>query len=218
MLATLTLAALMAQQPSAQTTNFAPKFTKDETMAYAVKVTGADNGTEVVFDVQFELTTTGEPKDGKTPCHIRFLKMLANFGGNEENMDLIEMDVTLDKFGSPTEMTMDGLLAVPYVALLTQYLPNKSMKAGDTYKADMDLGAAKIAMEGSYTGEEELEGKKYSVLTVKTILTPSGQDHGTLSTKSYYDASLGKVVKTESTIATPDGEFKLSVVAKPKKK
>ncbi len=218
MLATLTLAALMAQQPAAQATNFTHSFKKDETMAYKVKVSGSDSGTDVVFDLEFEVTATGEAKDEKTPCHIKFQKVIATFGGNEEPMDLGEMDLMLDKFGAPTAMNMEGAGAVAYVALVLQYLPNKSLKVGETFKADLDLGGAKIKVhEGTYSGEEEFEGKKYSVIKSKSTLTPTGDQPGNLSSKSFYDSASGKVVRIESTIGTPDGEFKLTVVAKPKK-
>ncbi len=220
MLATLTLAAMIGQQPTAaaQAINFTYKFIKDETMAYAVKVSGSDNGSDVVFDLEFEVTTTGEAKDGKTPCHIKFQKVVASFAGTEQPMEMAELDVTLDKFGAPTAMNMEGAGAVAYVALVLQYLPNKSLAVGESFKADLDLGGAMIAHEGTYSGDEELEGKKYSVIKSKSTLTPTGQEPGNLTSKSFFDAVTGKVVRIDSTIATPDGEFKLSVVAKPKKK
>jgi hypothetical protein len=217
MLATLTVAAMIAQQPAAQATNFTYRFTKDETMAYAVKVSGSDNGTDVVFDLEFEVTTTGEAKDGKTPCHIKFQKVVASFGGSEQPMDAPELDVLLDKYGAPTAMDMEGASAVCYVALVLQYVPNKSLSVGETFKADLDLGGARVVHEGTYSGDEELGGKKYPVIKSKSTLTPSGQEPGNLTSKSYFDAATGKVVRIESTIGTPDGEFELSVVAKPKK-
>ncbi len=219
MLATLTLAAMMAQQPAAtaQATDFTHKFTKDETMAYAVKVSGSDNGTDVVFDLEFEVTATGEAKDGKTPCHIKFQRVVASFGGSEQPMDMAELDVTLDKFGAPTSMDMEGASGVAYVALVLQYLPNKSLAVGEGFKAELDLGGAKVAHEGTYSGDEELAGKKYSVIKSKSTLTPTGQEPGNLTSKSFFDSTTGKVVRIDSTIATPDGEFKLTVTAKPKK-
>lgn len=217
MIATLALATALAQQPAAQSTNFAPRFAKGETTSYVAKVTGSDGGNEVMFHVEFDLTVTDDAKEGKTPCRVKYTKVVANFGGNEDDQTIDDAEVTLNKFGVPTSMEMEGPSSIGLVSLVMQYLPSKEMKVGDTYFGDLDLGGAKVTLSGSYAGEETLEGTKYAVLKSKSTLTPTGEEAATLDTKSYFDAATGKVVRTESTIMTPDGEFKLTVTAKPKK-
>lgn len=214
MVATLTLAALVAQQ---QAVLFAPRFKKDEVLSFSAKVSGMEGGNEVSFDVAFDLLTTGEPKDGKTPVSLKFTKVVAVFGGTEQTMDAADLDMKLNKNGAPEFMDMEGATAVAYVALVTQYLPAKEMKVGDTFFGDMDLGGAKISLSGSYAGEETLDGKKYAVLKVKSTLTPTDEEAGTLVTKSFFDVESGKVVRTESDITVSEGNFKLVVTAKPKK-
>ena len=217
MIATLTLAALIAQQAAPQAVLFSPKFTKDETLSYTAVVTGTDDGNAMSFDIAFDLATKGEAKEGKTPCHIKFLKVVATVGGMEQNMEASDLELSLSKHGAPVFMDMEGATAVAYVSLVTQYLPAKEMKVGDTFFGDLDLGGAKVSLSGSYAGDETLDGKKYAVLKTKSTLTPTGEDAGMIETKGFFDAATGKVVRTESKITVPNGEFKLTVTAKPKK-
>jgi hypothetical protein len=123
--------------------------------------------------------------------------------------DVSELSFALNKHGVPTEVVMGGLESVYYIVFVTRYLPNKPLKQGETFKADVDMGGSKYTAEGSFAGIEELDGKKYSVIKSKGEFAPEGDTPGTIETKSYFDPATGKVVRTDSVIGTPDGEFKL---------
>lgn len=215
MIATLTLMAAAAQIQAAETTTFAHKFVKDEKTVYTIDLSGSDEGSDMKVFSEFELTTKETTKEGTTPCTVVVKSATANFGGQEAPMtDVGELSFSLDKHGVPTELLMEGFEGIYYVVFVTQYLPNKPLKQGETFKADLKIGVATYKADGTFTGTEELEGKKYSVITSKGELAPEGDEPGTIETKSYFDAATGKVVRTEAVIGTPGGDFKLVLKVK----
>jgi hypothetical protein len=210
MIATLTLMAAAAQIQAAETTTFAHKFVKDEKTVFTVDLSGNDEGSDMKVFSEFELTTKETTKEGTTPCSILVKSANANFGGQEIPMtDVTELSFSLDKHGVPTEIVMGGLESIYYIVFVTRYLPNKPLKQGETFKADVKMGGSTYKADGTFTGTEELEGKKYSVLTSKGEFVPEGDTPGSIETKSYFDAAAGKVVRTDAVIGTPGGDFKL---------
>lgn len=215
MLSTLILTTVAAQSAVAKATTFEHLFTKDQRTTYAVDISGSEEGNDINFKVEFDLTPKSDTKEGKTDVAIKVLRASASFGGQEMPMDgLADTQVTLDKFGAPTVVSMNGMEGVLYVTLLTQYLPAKSLKVGESFKADLTVTGGKYSTEGTYAGDEALDGKTYAVIKSKSTFTPDGQEEGTLGTKSFFDPVARRIVRTESTIMTPDGEFKMVITTK----
>jgi hypothetical protein len=211
MLSTLIIAAAVAQQA----TDFVQKFPKDEKTVYVVDITGSEEGNDIRLNLEYELAAKGEPKDGKTEVGIKVLKSTATFGGQEMPMnEVTDMVLTLDKNGVPTSVSMDGFQGVYYVVMMARYTPGKALKVGEAFTGETKMAGGTFKTEGSYTGDEELEGKKYAVLVSKGTFAPEGEDPGDINSKNFFDAGTGKVFRTEATISTPGGDFKMTVSVK----
>ncbi len=214
MITTLALAALAIAVPAQDATKFTHKFTKDEKTTYIVDLNGSGDGMDAKIALEFEATTK-ETKDGKTTVAIHVVKANANFGGQEMPLDqLIDTDIALDNTGSPTRVDMEGFQAVLYIVFMTRHLPDKALKVGETFDFNPKIDGASYKGNGSFSGLEEHEGKKYAALKSSGEFAPANQEPGKIEAKSLFDAATGKIVYSEALLGTPGGDFKMTVKIK----
>lgn len=213
MITTLALASVLLPAPTVEATKFSHKFTKDEMTHYVVNLTGGEAGMDANVNFEFDATPK-ETKDGKTTVAIHVTKQNAIFGGQEMPLDLTDMDITLDKNGSPTMIEMNGFSAVLYVTFMTRFLPDKELNVGDKYEFNPKIDGGSYKGSGSFSGMEELEGKKYAVLKSSGDFAPANDQPGKIDTKHFFDPATGKIVLTEAMLGTPGGDFKMTVKLK----
>ncbi|HXH61013.1 MAG TPA: hypothetical protein VNI20_06605 [Fimbriimonadaceae bacterium] len=215
MLATLALLGFATTAPAIDGVKFSYKTALDETTNYIVDITGDSDEGEVKIALEFSMKVKEMKEGGPATYELHVDKASISQGGQEvPGSDLGNMSVDLDQHGVPTELDLNGLQSVFYIFLLTQYLPDQELSAGDGFQIDLKYKMAVYQGNGSFSGTEELEGKQYPVIKTKCQLVPSNDQGGEIAAKKFFDPASGKVVRTEATIDTPDGEFKLT--AKPK--
>lgn len=215
MIATIALLAVATASSPFDAVKFSHKLVKDETTNYLVDVSGDGDAGDMKISLDFSLKTKDTKEDGTTAFDLHVNKSVASFGGQENRIDETkDLALTLDRHGAPSVVNMNGFEAVFYIVLLTRYLPDQELNVGDKFTVDLKIGDATFKGDGSFSGTEELEGKKYSVLLTKAQFSPVGDDPGNVTAKNYFDATTGKIVRTEATIGTPGGEFKMTVKTK----
>lgn len=217
MISTLAMIAATAMPfADADKTDFSHSFKKDSTSTFAIELTGESDFGEIEAVANFEFKVSDLTEKGGVTAEIRISDATANIGGQPIPTDATNMDVELDKHGLPSDIQMSSFEFVFYLALISMYLPNQALDEGDKFRGEADMGQVKYAVSGSYLGDEGIDGKTFSVLKSSGELVPEDGDAITLEVKAFFDKTIGRIVRTETQIETPDGDLKLIVKLKPK--
>ena len=215
MIATLILAsAHLAAPASLEAVNFVHNYKQDDKSSYELHITSVTSDEEVF--AEFELAIRSSPKNGKTKSVFTFTALEMN--GEDMTSIAGAIDFDLSKHGVPTSLDMESVnnvLLIAFVALLTTDLPAESLNVGDSFKLNL-LKSPDYKGSGKFEGMKKVDGVELAVLKSKGVLIIDDED-ADLTVTTYYDPASKTVVMTSATIDLTDQGFDLELKRKKSK-
>ena len=210
MLTALVLMAAMAAPSTAAPVNFVHGYKEGDKLTYELAFGSEEIGMEM--NITFDLTV-GATNDGKTDITIEVTEYDTSAFGNAEEAER-SVDLVLDVNGAPVMDDVEGNNMMLYIALLTTYLPNKSLDEGGTFEFKRSNDEFEMTSQGKFSGMEEVDGTNYALLESEATAIPSDDDEATLVIKTYYNPANMRVERTSAEINTPNGVFSVSLKMK----
>lgn len=211
MLTTLVLAAAMTA-PAIAPVNFVHGYKPNDKLTYVMKMGSSGQGFEM--SMTFDMTI-GASKEGKTNAKLKVTDVeMEGLPQGAEMPEIPEMDLVLNKNGTPGFEGRANSGMQILLALTTMYLPNKPLDVGDKFDFKIEGEEFKMNSKGKFVGMEKVDGKEYAVLEWEAQVGPGDGEDVTMNTKAYYNASSKRVERTTSEIDTPGGIFDLSLTMK----
>jgi hypothetical protein len=196
-------------------------YTKDETSTHLLKVSmKSDSGGSMSIDSTISSTVTRLFENGKAEVSRKLDAFKMTKDGEEIPEEAPGVNLSnFDARGLPeTVDAEDGGIVYAIHALLGQ-LPNKSVKAGDSYdidwKADGDSFHTKG--KGKFEGVVEYETKKAWKISVDLKAAPHQETEANVTYTAYFNPENGQLLKAEGKAEIPsEGVFNFSLKLKPK--
>lgn len=211
MLTTLVLAAAMTA-PAIAPVNFVHGYKQNDKLTYVMKLGSPDEGFEM--SMTFDLTI-GDSKEGKTNATIKVTDVdMEGLPQGAEMPEMPEMEIVLNKNGTPVFEGTGGPGMQILMALTTTYLPNKPLDVGDEFDFKIENEEFEMTSKGKFAGMEKVDGEEYAVLQWEAQVESGDGDNFTMKTKTYYDPSSKRVERTTSEIDTRGGLLNLSLTMK----
>lgn len=211
MLTTLVLAAAMTA-PATAPVNFVHGYKPNDKLTYVLKMGSPDQGFEM--SMTFDLTI-GASKEGKTNATINVADVnMEGFPQGAEIPEMPEMEIVLNKNGTPDFADTGGAGMQILLALTATYLPNKPLDIGDKFEFKIENDEFDMDSKGKFTGMETVDEQEYAVLEWEAQVGANDGDSATMNTKTYYNASTKRVERTTTELDTPGGVFDLSLTLK----
>ncbi|MBS1715893.1 MAG: hypothetical protein JST30_16315 [Armatimonadetes bacterium] len=218
MLATLTLSTVLFAGQSADKVNFAHRYAKGETLEYTFQVKGdADNGP---MEINSAFTVkVGEKAEKGTDVTVvpKMLKMSMDGNEMDQGSSLGETKYTLDAFGLPDNVSMEGASGILMIPFVISYLPNKELASGETFDVKWDKEGAFVKGSGKYDGEGKVGEKTYPKLSMKTTFKPTGGNdphEAQMTYDVYFDKESGHVSMVKGKVDVEAQHFDFTLTRK----
>ena len=203
MIATMVLAAASVAAPiEIGSVNFVHAYKPEDKATYELHIESEVQGIEV--DGEFELTIKSEPEDGKTKASLKFTAL--DMMGQDMTAEIGSFDYDLDKHGIPTQALDDQMDIIAFVAMLTTFVPAKSLDEGEEFKIKLSDDAFGFEGEGKFVGMRDVDDLSLAFLKCEGTMLIEGEDVFT-TIESYYDPATKRIVKGEVIVETPDDTF-----------
>ena len=218
MLATLTLTSALLASQAADKVNFAHRFTKGESLDYTFQVKGdADNG-PMEINAAFTVTV-GEKVTKGTNVTVTPKSLKMSMDGNEmdQGSSIGDTKYTLDPFGVPDVLTMEGASGILMIPFILSYLPNKELASGDAFDIKWENEGAYIKGSGKFDGEGKVGEKSLPKLSMKTSFKPSGSGdphEAQMTYDVFFDKDSGHVSMVKGKVDVDAQHFDFTLTRK----